>query len=61
MITKEQKEQLIDSMIEGLLELQEIYKEEVEQTRNYLHQMSLPKLKKECNEYFPDEWKRIVG
>jgi hypothetical protein len=61
MITKEQKEQIIDSMVEGLLELQEIYKEEVEQTKSYLHRMSIPKLKKECNEYFPDEWKRIVG
>ena len=61
MITKEQKEQVIQSMVEGLLELQEINDNEVEQTRNYLQRMSIPKLKKECNEYFPDEWKRLVG
>jgi hypothetical protein len=61
MITQEQKQQVIDSMVEGLLELNEIYEDEVEQTRNYLNRMSIPKLKKECDDYFPDEWERIVG
>jgi hypothetical protein len=58
-LTKDQRKMLIDSVVEGVAEIEG--DEYADQLEGELHQLGNVELVRECNNYCPEEADRLLG
>jgi hypothetical protein len=60
-VTAEQRIAVVESMVDAMLEVGDIFEDQINNARIELHALSNPALRAACNDVCPEEWNRIVG